>query len=309
MGAESIGWDFPALVISSACAGAAVFAIAWVFCAAVDAPRDDVHRTATERERLEKLRKRSFVFRWFEPLVAETGEGVAKSAPPLIERLQKDLDLVDPESNWNAAEYYGIKRIESVLLFLPAVALGAVAVDLLSGLVFGGFVTYLYPVLAVRNVRSKAKLYRLRIRNRLPLLTDLCALMMDAGEDLIRNCLRKVAEESEGHPIGIELNRLETALRFNEPEAKALQEMARRVEDPDLSEFVFTVVTATQRGVPVAFVMSETASRLRNRRVQWLEQAAEEAKVKITGPALLVMIACLAIIVAPFLLAGSNPGP
>jgi len=308
MNGESL-WDLPASLVASACVAAAVFAVAWVFANAAAAPRDDVHLAMTERERVEALRMRSFVFRWFEPLVVEIGEGIARNAPPLVERLQKDLDLIEPEANWIAAEYYGIKRIESAMLFLPALALGTVASDLLSGLVFAAILAYLYPVLAVRSVRNKAKLYRLRIRNRLPLLTDLCALMMDAGEDLIRNCLRKVAEESDGHPIGLELNRLEARLKFNEPEAKALQDMAIRIEDADLSEFVFTVVTATQRGVPVAFVMSETASRLRNRRVQWLEQAAEEAKVKITGPALLVMIACLAIIVAPFLLAGLNPGP
>jgi hypothetical protein len=51
------------------------------------------------------------------------------------------------------------------------------------------------------------------------------------------------------------------------------------------------------------------AERLRTRRVLRLERAAEEAKVKISGPALLIMVACLAIITAPFLLAGANPNP
>ena len=89
----------------------------------------------------------------------------------------------------------------------------------------------------------------------------------------------------------------------------ALWRMAHRVESPDLSEFVFMVNTALDRGTPLQDALRDMAERLRTRRVQRLERAAEEAKVKISGPALLIMVACLAIITAPFLLAGAAPGP
>lgn len=36
--------------------------------------------------------------------------------------------------------------------------------------------------------------------------------------------------------------------------------------------------------------------------MQWMEKSAEQAKVKITGPAMVTMLACLIIVVAPLLL-------
>jgi Flp pilus assembly protein TadB len=302
------GGEISLLWLSTGLLMTAVMLIVGIFTQALAAPRADLFLNLSELERVQRLRQHSRVFYWFEPLVESWARAWEQNQPLLAERLQQDLDLIEPEMNWRAGEFYAIKRIESALLFPVGSLLGFVAVGPLLGLVFSGLLTYAYPLLALNSVRKRAQQYRLRIRNRLPLLTDCCALMMDAGEDLIRNCLKKVAEESQGHPLGTELKRLETSLGFHIPENKALQEMAQRVGDPDLSEFVFMVTTANQRGVPVAYVLSEMAARLRNRRVQWLEQAAEEAKVKITGPALLVMLACLLIIVAPFVLSGANPG-
>ncbi len=76
------------------------------------------------------------------------------------------------------------------------------------------------------------------------------------------------------------------------------------MDDADIFEIVFAINTAEERGTRLKETLSGLAEQMRHRRIQWLERAAEEAKVHITWPGLLVMVACLLIVAAPLLLPG-----
>lgn len=293
-------------LLAAICTAAAVGAFLYPFAAAMFAERNDTMLLPEEKRRRAKLRQEVPTYRRFEPMIVDLAARITETMPVLVERLQADLDLIEPNKEWRAGEYYAIRRVESWLMFAPAALFGGILLGPLLGLLFAGVVVYLYPLLGMRSVQKKAKVYRIRLRSRLPFVADLSALILEGGGTFSEAMVR-IAQDNPDHPIGQELARTRSAVERSVPEGDALRDMSRRVDDPDLAEFVFVVNTAIERGTPLKDALRDMAERLRGRRVQWLERMAEEAKVKISGPALLVMIACLAVIVAPFLLASSNP--
>jgi hypothetical protein len=82
------------------------------------------------------------------------------------------------------------------------------------------------------------------------------------------------------------------------------QRLGGRIDDADVYEMVFAINTAEERGTRLKETLTDLAEQMRHRRIQWLERAAEEAKVHITWPGLLVMVACMLIVAAPLVLSG-----
>src|SRR5262249_31100084 len=104
--------------------------------------------------------------------------------------------------------------------------------------------------------------------------------------------------------VGEELGRVCRAIDQGSPQTDALRGLSRRIDDADVYEMVFAINTAEERGTRLKETLSDLAEQMRHRRIQWLERAAEEAKVHITWPGLLVMVACLIIVAAPLILSG-----
>lgn len=293
-------------VVGAVLVGSAAAVFAYPFAAAAVAPRNDAGLPADERDRKARLRARSAVYRWFEPLAEESAGGIARST--LVGPLQRDLDLVEPENEWRAADYLAIRRLEAVSVFAAAAVFGYVAFDdALIGFVVGLGAAIGYPYWTARGVAARAGEYRDMLQSRLALVADLLALMLEGGSTIVE-ALDRAADENRGHQIGDELARVRASIRVGEGPANSLRRAADRVGAPDLSELVFMVSTALDRGTPVQDALRDTAERLRLRRIQRLEKLAQEAQVKITAPGLLIMLACLAVITAPFLLSGTTSG-
>jgi hypothetical protein len=83
--------------------------------------------------------------------------------------------------------------------------------------------------------------------------------------------------------------------------------MAEMIDDQDVNELVFTL-TATGQTSGLRDILRSMSAPMRTRRVQQLEQASERAKVNITFPGMIVMVGCLLIVLAIFVLpAGGGP--
>lgn len=89
----------------------------------------------------------------------------------------------------------------------------------------------------------------------------------------------------------------------------ALRNFARRVQDDDVAEFVAGVIEGEKLGTPLAQIFRVQAEQMRQKRSQWAEKAAAESEVALVFPAMLIMVACLIIVAAPFVLTAIfNPG-
>ena len=73
--------------------------------------------------------------------------------------------------------------------------------------------------------------------------------------------------------------------------------------DDDVAELVFMINKGNEFGTPMAQTFRLQAEQMRLKRSQWAEKAAGTAQVNIVLPGMVIMIACLIIIGAPFILA------
>jgi tight adherence protein C len=294
-----------AILLASVLLGLAVYWVVLRLTLMATAPRNDDMLTPGDRSHRRSLRERSSAYRWFEPLIDRLAAWQKSILPErTLKTLQHNLDFVDPHGNWRASEYLAVREVEGVLL-IPVVF---IAIYYLAGIEFAipgtilGFFL-LGPMLAYYSLAAQAKYRQDRIRARLPFAIDLIALMLESGS-ILRECLERAAEENRGHPLGEELDRVCASIRRGSSQADALREMGRRLDDGIVHEVVFAINSAEDSSGEVKETLRTLAEQVRVRRVQWLERAAEEAKVQITWPGLLIMVACLLIVVAPIWLAG-----
>ena len=129
---------------------------------------------------------------------------------------------------------------------------------------------------------------------------------MESGGTDILEAVRTAALENEGHPLGRRLNRLVMTESRGIEFSEALREWSNNYKDEDLIEFAFAIRTSIERGTPLEITLRALSEQFQQRRLQRLERAAEECKVHITWPGMLVLLACLLIVAAPFVLAARD---
>lgn len=294
--------DLTLLVLGSIVIAALVTLVGYWLTAMAFADRiDHALISPLERSRRNRLRQLSTTYRWFEPMVDSLAEFDGTNFPKTGPKLQQSLELLDPSTPWKADEFVAVKQLESVLVFVPSLAIAWLLLDDWVAVFPALLIAGLTPWVVVRGVHKRAKQYLRQYKARLPYVVDLMALMLESG-DIFRETMLKAAHENVGHPLGQEFHRVSEMIGRGERQADALRTMARRLEDPDVGELVFTINTAVERGTELREAMRDMAEQMRIRRIQYLERAAEEAKVHITWPALLVMVACLLIVAAPLVL-------
>ncbi len=129
---------------------------------------------------------------------------------------------------------------------------------------------------------------------------------MEAGGTDIMEAIRTAGKENEGHPLGRRLNRLVVSESRGIEFCEALREWSTMYRDEDLIEFAFAIRTSIERGTSLEETLRSLSDQFQQRRLQRLERAAEETKVHITWPGMLVLVACLLIVTAPFILAARD---
>ncbi len=302
----------PLILGGAVVAGLAVgFFSRWVW-QIVNAPRPDhLLPSEIERDRRRLLRLRSGTYRRFEPIVDWLAGVFRNRAAKSVESLRRDLVLVepppprDPVERWEPEEYLAVKQIEAAILGLMTTLLLAPVLGLPLGIVFGGSLALAGPWLLAGSVRKRAERYRAEVRARMPMVIDLIGLMLEANATLIQ-CVESVARENAGHPVGELFAVLAESIRRSVPQDEALRRMADLIDDQDVNELVFTL-TATGQTSGLRDILRSMSGPMRTRRVQQLEQASERAKVNITFPGMIILVGCLLIVLALFVLPAGQP--
>ncbi len=287
--------ELPSLLIGIAVAG-----VAYVLIDIMLRPRV-VSRSLGrfEVDRREKMRAASATYRLFEPWVDEL-------AAPIL-RANNGLDLVQQHLlsagiavPWTPAEFLATKRIE---------AFGAAGIGFGLGWAWGGLTSaligcaagfYIYEVLAKRLLKSVAIRRQIKLKRRFAATVDLMALMMEVGAGF-QESLTVAAEESKGNPLGDELAIVRRDLTMGKRE-DALRNFSRRTQDDDIEEVVMSVIEGEALGTPLAKIFRVQAEQMRQKRTQWAEKSSAEAEVALVFPAMLIMVACLILVAAPFVL-------
>jgi tight adherence protein C len=174
---------------------------------------------------------------------------------------------------------------------------GSASKTLLIG-VAGGLVGFLGPDVVV-TLRTRKR--RDQMRRELPDSLDVLAVSVEAGLGFDA-ALARLGEYLEG-PLVEEFLLVLAELRIGESRSTALRKMADRVDIPELTAVVNSLIQAEQLGSPLGRMLRVQAQEARNRRQVAAEERAMKAPVKMLLPTgLLIFPAMFVVILGPAML-------
>ena len=148
------------------------------------------------------------------------------------------------------------------------------------------------PVAWLRRKRDERQA---SIRQDLPDILDLMAISVEAGVGF-EGAIEVVTRHFHS-PLAIELGRTLREMELGLPRREALQNLKRRTEVPELSNFVLILVQADALGMPIGRVLRTQAVEMRSKRRQWAREKAGKLPVKMLIPLTLFILPALFVVV------------
>jgi len=137
-------------------------------------------------------------------------------------------------------------------------------------------------------LRRRVRLRKLAIWRRLADVFDMVTVCVEAGLGLDA-ALRQVALKLKG-PFSDEITIMLRQVGMGRPRREALEDLAYRVDIPEVTTFVNAVVQAEQLGTSLGRVLRSQSLSLRVRRRQRAEELARRAPVKMVFPLVLFIM-------------------
>lgn len=248
------------------------------------------------------LRRESSVIRWFEPLVEELLPAVPKMSESEREDYSRKLQAAGESIAWKPPELFvAATYFEGIGIGLGAALFGYLMSDESVALLMFIAGVFGYPSLIQKQTQDRAFRRLSAIKSRLPYAIDLMAFMMQAGAGFYE-ALNTVVAENRGHVLGDELSHVLNEISMGRSRQTALEHLSQRLRDGDIDELVFAINKGEEMGTPLSEILRLQADQMRLKRSQWMEAAAGNAQVMIVFPGMLIMISCLIIVMAPFIL-------
>ena len=129
--------------------------------------------------------------------------------------------------------------------------------------------------------------------------------MMEAGATFLE-ALGTVVNENAGHPLADEFRVTLNAIQQGVSRHQAMRDLDERLNDETTHELITAIVHGEELGTPLAQILRSQSDLMRLKRSQWAEKAIAEAQVQMSFPGLLIMVACMIIIIMPFLLRAAS---
>lgn len=257
----------------------------------VDADRFDVVRLAD-------LRRVSLTVRLFEPLIRLLAPLYSRVMPEELPAVQRDLNVSGAARAWKPEEWLAASLIEAVLLSIPGTT-WCLREFGVAGLVMATVLVFVIALIQRRRLHSQAVRRMWKIKTRLPYFLDLVNLLMEAGSTFL-NALREACREFSRQPVGEEFGRVLAELSMGRNRSAALESLRDRLQDDEVTSLVGAIIQGEEHGSPLVQVLRGQADFLRIKRTQRAETIAGEAGVQMLFPAMLIMMATVIVILAPF---------
>jgi tight adherence protein C len=257
---------------------------------AADAPTDEFQRRLSE----------SFIRRVVKPLGTGVFRHVAGFTPShYLDSIHKRLLVAGLASSIRAEEFLTAQVLSTGLGLVLSVAWAAFGHPPQR---YGVLALVMLPLIGAiaPNAWLSRKVTERKdsIRKELPDVLDLLAISVEAGVGF--EGAMQVVTEHFVSPLAEEMSRTLQEMQLGLPRREALQNLKRRTEVPELSNFVLALVQADALGMPIGRVLKTQASEMRVKRRQWAREKAGKLPVKILFPLVIFIFpAVLVIILGP----------
>lgn len=239
---------------------------------------------------------------------AVTGAPVGLGALPRQQRKRKSLfssrltgkteaRLAKAGSSLTPAAFYMIDLLSLVAVPLAGYVVLGVLLNASPGIVVPGAI-----ILAIGGaylpffwLRSASSARTRVLRAQLPDVLDLLTLCVESGLGLDA-AFRRVAEETAG-PLSEEITIMLNEVDLGKPRREALEDMAGRVQIPEVDVVVNSMIQSQQMGTSLSATLRSQTQLMRLRRRQKAEQSARQASVKMAFPLVLFLMPSLFIVI------------
>ena len=241
--------------------------------------------------------KEPLATRLLRPLVGSFGEMIAGLLPrQRADRLRHRLLVAGVSAKVGPEEFVvtqGVGLGGGVLLgLLMAKASGYTGFGLLRLAVMLGAIGVFAPVAWLRRKTDERQA---SIKRDLPDVLDLLAISVEAGVGF-EGAIEVVIRHFDS-PLATEFARTLQEMELGLPRREALQNLKRRTEVPELSNFVLILVQADALGMPIGRVLRTQAEEMRLKRRAWAREKAAKLPVKILVPLTLFILPALFVVI------------
>lgn len=236
----------------------------------------------------EKIKESESAFSFFLSPFAPLNEGLIKAL-----KVEKNLKNKMYLAKWKTtpAEFMAGKELLAVILPLILYLLG---VKQILWLCLAAAIGLIFPDVILNSRVKKRKYSIVRI---LPETIDLLGLCVGAGLDFMA-AVRWVVDKVKPNPMIEELVLVLKEINVGKPRVEALRDMAKRLDIPDVTSFVRTLIQADRMGTPVEEAFRILSEDSRMRRFHRGERQAMKAPLKMLIPLIFCILPVILIIVA-----------
>lgn len=142
---------------------------------------------------------------------------------------------------------------------------------------------FVFPDIWLSDTRKRRNADVIRT---LPTYLDFITMCVEGGLNL-QGALGQAMEKAAPGPLRNEFSVVLRDLRSGLSRADALRRMAERLDIPEITSFISSIVQAEKMGASMASVLRVQSEQRRNERFQRAEKMAMEAPIKLVGPLIL----------------------
>lgn len=189
---------------------------------------------------------------------------------------------------------FAIIKVLGIAIFTIAGSVISRGNHFIAYTVGGAVIGFIFPELWL-NLRIKRR--HNEIRRELPMVIDLLDLCVGAGLDLTM-AINRVIKDFKKCPLTDEFSEVWREIKMGSSRREALQHLGRRVNLPELSSFVRTLLQADRIGSPMGEALKIQSEEIRQRRYLNGEEIALKAPIKLLFPLFVFILPVIFIIVA-----------
>ena len=249
-----------------------------------------------EIDEFQQLLAEPFLTRVLRPLGGRALGGIASILPSNYrDGIRQKLLLAGLSGQYRAEEIITAQILGAAAMFILALLATTVA-----GLSSNQAIACLIGLPIVGALLPSAWLNRklaerqAAILKDLPDTLDLLAISVEAGLGF-EGALGIVCEHFNS-PRAFEFSRTLKEMELGLPRREALQNLKKRTEVTELSNFVLALTQADALGMPVGRVLKTAADEMRSKRQQWAREKAAKLPVKILFPLVLFIFPAIFVV-------------
>jgi len=231
------------------------------------------------------------------------------NAKEFYAKIEKNLMFAGyPGGKISGAEYLAVAQLIGVatmlfFMFLLVFAMGSKPMSYLLPILAGVIAVWLMIEYIKNLITDRNRL----LSRQLPYFLDLTVMTMGSGASL-QESMVIYFQSNPKQVLSEELRYIMSEVNMGKTFHEALLSFHQRVVSDDIKNAINGLLLGIKMGTPLRTVIIEQADVMRFSRSQKAERAAEELKVRIMGPIMLMMIAVFILILGPAMIGAGQSG-